>query len=707
MNQRRTAGHRWAWAALLALIAVEGSCRAPGGIGPARPLRPDSVIANGGERDADILHLSLDLRVDVASKSVAGVAKHRLRGILNDTPSVRFHAVDLAIERVLDGAGRELEFTLEPPFLDVQLAEALARGAETEVAIHYHATPQSGLYFVDAKDADGEPAPQVWSQGQLEDNRHWIPTWDYPNDRLTVDLAIRVGPGLSVVSNGSLVGVEDHDDGERTYRWSMEQTLTTYLIAIAVGRWERYADDLDGIPIEYYVAPGTGPEKAMRAFGETPEMLRFFADILDRPYPYPKYAQVAVADFIYGGMENTSVTIQNDYIVGTQAEVDDLVGDPRLLVAHEAAHQWFGDLVTCLGWSHLWLNEAWASYLELQYQAFKDGPQNLHAWLERYRENFLARGDQTRLPLSEDWRTQLTETRCTHEYTKGPWVLHMLRQELGDDAFWLGVHTYLDRHAEGLVTTSDFVRAFFDATGRNIEGHIEQWVLGGGFPAYHVAFSAAAADKGAGPLTLKVNQTQRTDDLVPLFDVGVDVALYYADGGPPERHRVRVSERTNSFELPLRGPLVDVVFDADGDVLCTIECDKPLFMWVHQARIEDGVAARWRAVRALYERGRGARGVPARAELLRMARQDPEPLLRAWAAQHCAFAECLPALIEIGAGDSDPVVRRTALAVLESFQLKPHTRARLAGLLERDSSPGVREVLRRVLGLAPTPAPAN
>lgn len=667
------------------------------------PLRPDTLEHNGWDRDCDLLHLALDLRIDLETRSVAGRAENRVRALRGGTEEVRLHAVGLSVSSVVDEEQRELAFEVREPWLVVHLARPLERGEETSLIVSYSCKPERGLYFVDHSRYSDGFAPQVWSHGQKEDHRHWIPTWDYPSDRATFEGRFRVAGGLEVVSNGTLEGIEEHDDGERSFHWHLEQEIPTYLVGLAAGLWEKYEDEWRGIPVEYYVGPGAGEERARRAFGETPQMLEFFSELLQAPYPYPKYAQVAVAEFPRGGMENATVTIETDSLIGDAGEIGDLDGLPRLLVAHELAHHWFGNLITCLGWSHLWLNEAWAAYLELLFEEHKTDHGNFELWLERYREWYLTRSE-ARVPMALDWFTQEAGARDNHVYDKGPWILHMIRHELGDEVFWTGVRAYVARHAGGLVTSQDFARALFDATGRNIEGLLEQWVEAGGFPVYDVRFRELRP-RGEGPrLSMRVRQLQKLDRTVPLFDMPIDVELFYTDGRRA-RHRLRVRERDGEYELPLEGELVDVVFDADCAVLCQLRLSKPTAMWVHQAGLDSRPALQWRALDELHKRA--GRDEAARAAILRTLRTSPQPLLRERAAEYADFQDSRArfALVEAVTGDQAVRVRRQAVHTLlqassrQQFDPDGELYERFLEYLPQETSPAVRDKVLKLLRL--------
>ena len=702
----------WSAALLsLPLAACLGRVPAPA----VWPLRADDPAANGWSRDCDLLQVSLDVTLDLEGRRVYGSATSWIRALREGTATVTLHGVGIDVRGIQDSRGRELFFELAPPAIVVTLAEPLARGQEERLRVAYVAEPAQGMFFRGGPGAqDGASGaggdtfdPQVWTQGQFEDNRHWLPVWDYPNDRATYEAKIRVGHDMTAISNGELVDVEVHGGGERTFHWRMRDDLATYLIAIAAGRWETYEDRWRGVPVYYHVAPGTGEDRARGALGETPQMMEFFSELLDYPYPYPKYDQAVVADFTWGGMENSTITILADYIIGDAGERGDLDGDPRLLVAHELAHQWFGDLVTCLGWSHLWLNEAWASYLELRYERHVTDEGNYQLWLERYRERYLASRDDSAWPVALDWRSQgSAPERANHVYDKGPWVLHMLERELGSVEFWHAARTYLKRYANGLATTYDFARAIFDATGHNVEGFLEQWVFAGGHPVLDVRHELRPAPDAQHTTTLdlRVRQVQPFEDYVPLFGLVLEVDLFLADG-QVVRQRLDVREEREQFLLELPAGLVDLVVDPDASLLAELQVHKDEAMWAHQAGLFDSPASQWRALPAL--RRMADRSNVAAVALMRLLVESPQPLLRQRAARLCDFDDPRARLTLVNAVTRDPQarVRLEAAQTLSRHaareQSEPGSTEYQAFLsrLQVETSPAVRRELERLIGI--------
>ena len=282
---------------------------------------------------------------------------------------ITLDAFDLTVHRVRSN-GRLLPFDNDRRRLTIGLGRSRRVGRNIRLVVEYEAMPRRGLYFLRPDEAYPNRPRQVWSQGEDEDSRHWFPCYDYPNDRVTSEVVVTVPSRYIAISNGRLLEVREGEDATKTYHWRQEQPHATYLVSLVVGEFARIEDEVDGIPVEYYVPPGR-EEDARRTLGQTPDVLRFFSETTGVPYPWDKYAQVTVADFIFGGMENTTATTLTDTVLHDQRAHLDF--SAVALVAHEAAHQWFGDLLTCRDWSHAWLNEGFATYFELLYKEHHEG----------------------------------------------------------------------------------------------------------------------------------------------------------------------------------------------------------------------------------------------------------------------------------------------------------------------------------------------
>ncbi len=314
------------------------------------------------DRPCDIAHIALTLQLDMAQKTLSGTCATTVKAIRDGVTRLSLDAVDLNIKRVAC-QGEDLAYIYDSQRMDIDLPAPLKRDDETVINIDYSVTkPRLGLYFIEPDAAYPDKPVQVWSQCQDEDARYWLPCLDAPNEKATTEIRITVPQPYFVFSNGELVAqTADDGAGTNTYHWLQDQPHATYLMTLVVGEFHEQTDMVGNLPVQWYVTPGR-EDDGQRAFGDTPEMVRFFSDKLLVPYPWNKYAQIAVSDFTFGGMENTSATTQTDLTLHDERAHLDFSSNS--LVAHELAHQWFGNLLTCKHWSHAWLNEGFATYFD-------------------------------------------------------------------------------------------------------------------------------------------------------------------------------------------------------------------------------------------------------------------------------------------------------------------------------------------------------
>ncbi|PYQ62863.1 MAG: hypothetical protein DMF53_12075, partial [Acidobacteria bacterium] len=416
-------------------------------------------------RQYDLQHLRLDLAFDWDARSVAGTATNTLVPLLPGVDSLVLYAAGLEVRKVRVN-GAERPFTLDPEAqtLTVRLDRGYGPQDRLEVAVDYSAHPQAGLYFVGPDRGYPNKPRQIWSQGEADLNRFWFPSWDYPNDRTTTEMVATVKRPLMVVGNGKLLEVTDQPDGRRTYHWRMDVPHSTYLVSVAVGDFMRVADTWRDIPVEYYVPSGTDEATARRSFGDTPKILEFFSQVTGRPYPYAKYAQSAVVDFMWGGEENISATTQTaSALHDARAEADH---SSEGLVAHETAHQWFGDLITCEDWSNAWLNEGFADYFTALYKRHAHG-EDAFAWeMDDLRSSYLREAERAyQRPIVTRRYADPFDMFDRHTYEKGALVLHMIHYLLGEEGWSRGIRAYVERFAGQTVTTADLQDALEKATG--------------------------------------------------------------------------------------------------------------------------------------------------------------------------------------------------------------------------------------------------
>ena len=621
-----------------------------------RAFQPEHVEAKWArDRAANIKHIKLEVTLDFEKKRISGTATHRLSAIAGPLDRLEFDAAELEIRAVRAGSdGREpASFETSDGKLRIGLARALGAGEEIEIAIDYAGQPRRGLYFVGPDQAYPSKPVQAWTQGEDEDSRYWFPCYDYPNNRTTSEVIATVPEKFTAISNGALLGSSlDGAAKTRTFHWRHDVPHSAYLITLAAGEFATIEDRAGSVPVTYYVAPGR-EEEARRAFGNTPKMIEFFERAIGVPYPYAKYAQVAVSDFIFGGMENTSATTQTaDTLHDARAHLD-FKSDP--LVAHELAHQWWGDLLTCRDWAHAWLNEGFATYFEALWCEENLGADEF-AWnLRQDREGYLDEdANRYRRPIvCNRYRTPI-ELFDRHLYEKGSLVLHMLRRVTGDDLFFKSLNLYCTRHRGANVITQDLQRAFEDTTGRNLDFFFDQWVYKEGHPEIEVSSSF---DEKKKLLSLTVKQTHKTGDtIVSAFSFPVTIALMDAEGRET-RHRVEIKDREQIFNFVLDKAPKAVRFDPEHDILKTLKHKRGREALESELRHAPEAIGRAAAAREL-----GIEGSPQATAAIREAMLTD----KFWGVQAEAAA-ALGAIRTTGALD----------ALLEALNL-PHPKARRA-----------------------------
>ena len=578
----------------------------------ARPqYGPDKVV--------DVLHIDLRLRPDLAAKRLDAVCKTTVRAIEDGVGRLVLDAVDLDVRSVKSGE-RALPFSSHSAHLEITIDPPLAAGDEVTFAVEYAVEkPRRGLYFI-----EHEPA-HVWSQNQDADARYWFPCFDYPAEKQTTSATIIVPSGHFALSNGALVQ-RTEGQTETVFRYEQHIPHATYLVTMVAGRFSEIEQPHSRVPMWFYVFPGREAD-GERAFGNTPRMLDVFERTIGVPYPYERYSQIAVADFTFGGMENTSATTQTDRVLHDERAHLDYSAD--YLASHELAHQWFGDLVTCRDWSQAWLNEGFATYFEAvwleAYKGWDEYLYDVYSTVQRYMEED---AERYRRPIVCNVFRDPIELFDRHLYEKGGAVLHMLRGELGWERMKRSMMRYVVDNAQRNVETIDLIRAIEAETGRNTRRFFEQWVERGGHPQIEATYRWDEERKLA---LITVTQKQPIDDDNPayVFDieigvVGVAPEIPPADFGegplPGEtRLRVTVDAAARTFAIPLERAPELVRVDPAAWILSAWTSSLGTDMHAAIVRGDPSPMARIRAAKALAKDG----GRVAREALAAGLRDDP------------------------------------------------------------------------------------
>jgi aminopeptidase N len=549
-------------------------------------------------RTYDVLHYTIATRFDVPNKTVIGEETLTLKPLSSGFKSFELDASSMKIEAVkLANSDTALGWTQPPNKLNITLDRAYEPSEEIAIHIRYRSTPERGLYFIpESPGSSGrwsKPA-QIWTQGEPEENHHWFPCYDFPDDKATSEQYITTGANEIAISNGKLVETINNADGTRTFHWKMEQPHASYLTSLVIGNYAKLEDAYKNIPLEYYTYHGT-EETARRSFSKTPEMMRLFSQKLDYEYPYNRYAQTIVANFIFGGMENITATTHADTEIlystsqGAQLATENLI-------SHELAHSWFGNLVTCKDWSELWLNEGFATFMEA---VFREHDAGHDAYLNEMRSNMalylLEDMLKYRRPLRYDLYGSASDIFDATVYKKGALVLHMLRETVGEEMFWKAVHQYLEEYKYKPVGTADLQRVFEETTAQRLDWFFDQWVYKAGYPELRVrSFYHAPTRK----LTLEVTQTQSAQAMTPLvFRLPVEIELATAAGKRTEK--IEITRRKERFTFQLDGKPLMIRFDKGARILKKIDFPQPASMLKYQLTQSSDIVGRAEAAEAL------------------------------------------------------------------------------------------------------------
>ncbi|HUI73665.1 MAG TPA: M1 family aminopeptidase [Candidatus Acidoferrum sp.] len=656
------------------------------------PLRADEPYARS--RKYDLQHSRIVLRFDTEQKKVIGDVTHTISVFRDGTSELAFDSSGLDIESVtVDKA--KAKFEVSGAKLDVTLPHAAKAGETLEVEIRYEGKPKKGLYFIlPDKDYPTQPK-EVWTQGESEDTHFYLPTYDYPNDRLTTETVLTVPASWITVANGKLMSVTDAGKGMKTWTWKESLPSSTYLITVVAGEFDEVKDSWRGKPVTYYAPKGKG-DRLKANYERTPEMLEFFSKTLGVEYAWEKYSQAMVDDFVAGGMENSSATTNTSMSLRDPRLVPEFYTDEDGLISHELGHQWFGDLVTCKDWGDIWLNEGFATYMN-------------YAWIEHYYPK-----DQAEYERWADARGWFGEQNLYEKpivrfdfndssefdgnaYTKGGWVLYMLRHQIGEENFYAGLKHYLEVNRGKNVVTADLIKAIEEATHINVDRFFNEWVYGAGAPKFDLSY---AYDDAKHQVALTVKQMQKMEGRVGLFEIPVDVEITTATG--PKLYPITVSKAEEVFTFPSESAPLMVLFDKGGHVLKSADFHKEKKEWLYQLKNAADFADRADAVEAL---GKMKEDDVADA-LGEASRDDKDWGIRATAADTLGEMKTPAAekqLIETLEKQDKPWVRNRVVTALGNFKESPELAAKLTSVANNDSSWRARAAGLQALGKMKAP----
>jgi aminopeptidase N len=646
-------------------------------------------------KDYDLQHSKIALRFDLDQKKVIGDVTHSVSILRDSTSKLVFDSIGLTIESVTVNKSAA-KFEITPATLVVALPSAARIGDKFEIEIRYQGKPAKGIYFI-LPDKDYPDRPkQIWTQGESEDTRYYIPTFDYPNDRLTTETIVTVPASWITVANGKLINVTDSGAGMKTWTWRESLPSSTYLITIVAGEFDEVKQSWHNIPVTYYAPKGRG-DRLVTNYERTPAMIDLFSKKLGVDYPWEKYAQSMVDDFVAGGMENSSATTNTSSSLRHPKLVPEFPGNEDDLISHELAHQWFGDLVTCKNWGNLWLNEGFATFFET-------------VWTESYYPKELA--DYDRWNSARNW---LDETNLYSKpivrfdfddssefdgnaYIKGGWVLDMLRHQIGEDAFFRGLKHYLEVNRGKNVVSADLIKAIEESTHIDVDRFFNEWVYGAGAPKFQISYTY---DSSKHQIALSVKQTQKIEGHVGMFHVPVEIEVTTPSGA--KLQKIVVSKDAEMFSLPSDSAPLMVLFDKGGHILKSAEFHKEKKEWLYQLKSASDLADRADAVIALSKIKNDDEVVAALGAALEGNTAWSVRVIAADALGRMGGAAAEKQLLAALNSNNQPWVRNRIVAALGNFKDDASLAPKLESIAREDTSYRARASALQALGKLKTP----
>lgn len=581
----------------------------------------------------DLVHTKLDVKPDFSNSHLYGKAWITLRPHFYPTDSLSLDAKGMELKKVAMVKGTiqlPLQYRYDDWNLRIKLDKTYKNTESYTIYIEYTAKPDEfeekygeegamlgikGMYFINPKGEEPNKPTQIWTQGETESNSAWFPTIDKTNQKTTQELTVTVDNKYVTLSNGKLMSQKKNTDGTRADYWKMDLPHSPYLFFLGVGEYAVVKDKWRGKEVNYYVEPEYA-SVAKKIFGNTPEMMEYFSNITGVPFPWVKYSQITGRDYVAGAMENTTATLHQE---SAQQDARELVDGNswETVIAHELFHQWFGDYVTTESWSNITVNESFADYSQTLWQEYKYGKDAGEAENYQGMQGYLGSGSEKK-DLVRFYYADREDVFDAVSYQKGGRILNMLRNYVGDSAFFKSLNNYLTTNKFKSAEAQQLRLAFEEVTGRDLNWFFNQWYYGSGHPSVDINYNY---DDAAGKVTVVVKQTQKSGKY---FKLPIAIDVY--EGAAKTRHNVWLNNPVDSFTFSYtkRPDLVNV--DGDKVMLWSKKENKTLDNYIHQYKYAGNYLDRREAI----DFAAGKMSDPKAIDLIKTALNDKYQGLRSY-----------------------------------------------------------------------------
>lgn len=622
----------------------------------------------------DLLHTKLKVSFDMPNRHLNGEAWLDLQPHFYATKTVDLDMKGFDIHEVAllkNGAKSKLEYDYDGFIATIMLDKKYVGGEDYSLYIKYTAKPYElevlgsaaitearGLYFINHDGSTDQPQ-QIWTQGETEASSCWFPTIDSPNEKTTQEIYITVEDRFKTISNGELLTSTPNSDGTRTDYWKQDKPHAPYLFAMAIGEFVETKDTWNGMEVNYYMEKDYG-DYGQLIFGATPEMLTFYSELLDYPYPWDKYHQIVVRDFVSGAMENTGCVLFYDGLnLDDRTYLDETHED---IVAHELFHHWFGDLVTCESWANLPLNESFATYGEYLWMEHKYGrpAAELHRLKDMWQYLSEANNGKKVDMIRYDYKNK-EDMFDSHSYAKGGCILHMLRNIVGDDAFFQSLGLYLKQNEYNTVEIHNLRLAFEEVTGEDLNWFFNQWFLNSGHPILEFDYDYDAA---LGRQNITIKQVQSEDPFV--LPMAIEIELE----GRSERYEITLEDRQQTFSFDVTSEPVLVHADADKYLLAEVTHNRPESTFLHQFNNPRNYVSQREGLMGFKEK----QNEEEYAQAMLKALSDPQWMIRSRSLSNVDLSKIalkdqfIAKFKDLAANDEKSIVRASAISLLAGLE---------------------------------------
>ncbi|AUC84245.1 peptidase M1 [Polaribacter sp. ALD11] len=554
----------------------------------------NSIYKAEREKTYNLIHTKLKVDFNFVEKQLNGEAWvtakphfYASNQFVLDAKAMLIHEVSLN--------GKKLDYDYDDYEITVKLPKKYTKEEEFTIYIKYTARPEKvkekgsaaitaakGLYFINADGTDKNKPTQIWTQGETEGSSCWFPTIDAPNQKTTQEIYITVPNKYITLSNGELIS-QTKNGGNRTDYWKMDLKHAPYLFFLGVGEFEIIKDKYKNIDVDYYVEKEYA-KYAKDIFGNTPEMMQFFSEKLGVAFPWNKYSQIVVRDYVSGAMENTTAVVHGEQAYQTKGQLID-GNKHENTIAHELFHHWFGDLVTSESWSNLTLNESFANYSEYLWQEYKYGQEAAEMHMFGNKKLYLD-GQEADKKLVRFNYLDKEDMFDLVSYNKGGAILHMLRSYVGDEAFFTSLKMYLNEYKYQAAEAHQLRLVFEKVTGKDLNWFFNQWYFGANHPKLDVSYDYNKLRK---TVTVNIQQLQAQNFQFPL-------TLDIFEGNKRRRETVFIENNDASFTFDFKTQPTLIQINADGVLLCEINENKVLSDYIFQLKNAQNYAHRREAL---------------------------------------------------------------------------------------------------------------